>query len=491
MFFKNILFNINKFLIIFLPFILIFRNFAANITSIYLGIFFLLYSIKKKNFSYYKNFIFFYLLIVFFYLIINSFFSFNPKISIIPSIGYARIILLIVSLSFFFKEFHYVKKYLFYSFIVCLIIFFIDSLVQLSIGKNLLGMIVSADRISSFFGRKLIMGSFFVRLLPLILAISFLLKISHRNFINLFIIIFSGILVLLSGERTALVYYLFTIFFYFYFNFNKNFFFYLIILLISFSIFISALNPKIIQRLFIHTYKQLSESNKFNYLSYRHSLHIETAYKMFLSNKFMGHGLNSFRFLCSDKKFSVEEKIRDEHAVKANIDGKFLIEKDNIKDKFGNSNYHLIIVDKDNFRHKIGIISEVIFKHEAQFFYLFLKTGDSVIKGQNIFTYFEIANGCNTHPHNIYLEFLSELGLIGFLLFSIIFIYSFFYLLKFIFTHYSKGLYDYEKSLALCLSSIFISMFPFFPSGSYFNSWVMVISYLPIGLYLSILKKND
>jgi hypothetical protein len=81
--------------------------------------------------------------------------------------------------------------------------------------------------------------------------------------------------------------------------------------------------------------------------------------------------------------------------------------------------------------------------------------------------------------------------MIGFVFFLLIFLYTFFHLFKFIFRHYTKKIYDYEKSLVLCLASIFISMFPLLPSGSYFNSWLMVISYLPIGLYLSILKKND
>jgi len=488
MFLGNIFFSVNKFLIIFLPFILIFRNSAANIVSVYMGVSFLLYCLIKNNFSYYKNFIFFYFAIILLYLIINSFFSFNPAISIIPSIGYARIVLFIISLSFFFSEYNYIKKYLFFSFIACILLFFIDSLVQLLSGSNLLGMSGAESRMSSFFGRKLIMGSFVVRLLPLILAISFLLRIPHRNFVNLFITIISGILVLLSGERTSFLYYIFIILVYFYFNFNKKYFIYLIVLLFSFSVFTTAFNKKIIDRLFSHTLSQLTENNKFNYLSYRHTLHIETAYKMFLENKLLGHGLNSFRFLCSDKKYSVEDEIRNKNTFKSNLDGKFLIEKEKTAIE---TRYNLYIIDKDNFKQRIFDVHELVFMGQAQYFYLFVKDGDAVTKDQKIFSYFEIGNGCNTHPHNIYLEFLSELGLIGFAFFFLIFLYTSFHLLKFIFRHYTKKIYDYEKSLVLCLASIFISMFPLLPSGSYFNSWLMFISYLPIGLYLSILKKND
>jgi hypothetical protein len=35
---------------------------------------------------------------------------------------------------------------------------------------------------------------------------------------------------------------------------------------------------------------------------------------------------------------------------------------------------------------------------------------------------------------------------------------------------------------------VFQSMFPFITSGSYFNNWLLIINYLPIGFYLSLLK---
>jgi hypothetical protein len=38
--------------------------------------------------------------------------------------------------------------------------------------------------------------------------------------------------------------------------------------------------------------------------------------------------------------------------------------------------------------------------------------------------------------------------------------------------------------------TIFLAMFPFFPSGSYFNNWMLIISYLPIGIYLGLYKKS-
>lgn len=40
------------------------------------------------------------------------------------------------------------------------------------------------------------------------------------------------------------------------------------------------------------------------------------------------------------------------------------------------------------------------------------------------------------------------------------------------------------------LIGISITMFPLFPSGSYFNNWILIITYFPVGLYLSLNRKN-
>ena len=104
----------------------------------------------------------------------------------------------------------------------------------------------------------------------------------------------------------------------------------------------------------------------------------------------------------------------------------------------------------------------------------------------------EFKNGCNTHPHNIYLEFLSELGFVGFAIYAFIFFYVFFLLLKFLIYFFrKKTIHNNYIASGFMLLSIFTSMFPFVPSGSYFNNWLLIISYLPIGFYLSLLKNKN
>ena len=47
-----------------------------------------------------------------------------------------------------------------------------------------------------------------------------------------------------------------------------------------------------------------------------------------------------------------------------------------------------------------------------------------------------------------------------------------------------------DKAKFLILSGIFISLIPIFPSGNYFTNWLLIITYFPIGIYLSLLKSR-
>jgi hypothetical protein len=69
-------------------------------------------------------------------------------------------------------------------------------------------------RISSFFGEELIMGSFVSRTLPFVLGILFYLNIKNKEFLGLILLLISGILVFISGERLSLAYYIITAFFF-------------------------------------------------------------------------------------------------------------------------------------------------------------------------------------------------------------------------------------------------------------------------------------
>ena len=92
---------------------------------------------------------------------------------------------------------------------------------------------------------------------------------------------------------------------------------------------------------------------------------------------------------------------------------------------------------------------------------------------------------CETHPHNTYIELLSEAGIFAFLVVAGLFILICYLSIK----HFvlklirdKKGTFnDFEVCL---LSAVIISLWPFSPSGSFFNNWMSIVYYFPVGLLL-------
>ena len=99
-------------------------------------------------------------------------------------------------------------------------------------------------------------------------------------------------------------------------------------------------------------------------------------------------------------------------------------------------------------------------------------------------------HACTTHPHKFYAQMLAETGERGF------FIHIFFYF--YIFLIFLKNFYfqiKYKKQfisdIGLCLlGSLFINLFPILPSGNFFNNWLSIIMYYPIGFLIYIVKNE-
>lgn len=98
---------------------------------------------------------------------------------------------------------------------------------------------------------------------------------------------------------------------------------------------------------------------------------------------------------------------------------------------------------------------------------------------------------CSTHPHNTYIQLFVELGIIGLIFISFLFS-CFLYLL---FKHFIQSLRnrplfnDYEICL---MSSVLIFLWPLAPTGNFFNNWLNVINFYPIGiLFWSLYSKKN
>ena len=107
----------------------------------------------------------------------------------------------------------------------------IDALIQYFFGINILGYKLrgfedeeTLTYVTSFFNEEKKLGSYLVRFLPLILGLLFLNKSKYSSIIEFSFLIFVGVIVYLSSERTAL--FLLFIFYIFYFLIsNKKLYF--------------------------------------------------------------------------------------------------------------------------------------------------------------------------------------------------------------------------------------------------------------------------
>lgn len=98
--------------------------------------------------------------------------------------------------------------------------------------------------------------------------------------------------------------------------------------------------------------------------------------------------------------------------------------------------------------------------------------------------------GCATHPHNILMHFLSELGLIGTFFYLFSFLYFGIKILRIFFDRFIKQKNNKKSQFEIILIiSIFVTLSPFSPSGSFFNNWLSITNFLPIAFYVHF-KKN-
>ena len=107
-----------------------------------------------------------------------------------------------------------------------------------------------------------------------------------------------------------------------------------------------------------------------------------------------------------------------------------------------------------------------------------------VITTQNMYTKKNDNYVLNTHPHQIYIEFLSEHGLVGTIILLSIFFYLIFKNLKIIIIS--------RNSIQLgCFTYLIINFLPILPSGSFFNDFSSTLFWINLSIMYACNKKTN
>lgn len=300
-------------LIYFLPFLIVTGPFLPDLIVSITSVFFLIYIFYKKEFLFLYN-IYFLLLISFnFHLIISSFFSDNIYFSLKTSIPYLRHTFFVFLVIYLIKKKYFSFKIFYYIFFITIVLVIFDGFFQYVLSYNILGFpISSSNRLSSFLNDEYILGSYLIRMLPIFLGILLLQQNINFNLklilVNFFISTI-GVLILLSGERSAL--FLFFVFcFILLILYKINFKFKIVSFIIIFIPIILILQNNLLikDRMILQTFNTMtSELNLSKIVNSQYRYHFKSGIEMFMDSKIFGQGPKMYRNKCIEEKYFVNK----------------------------------------------------------------------------------------------------------------------------------------------------------------------------------------
>ena len=426
----NNIYRLNYFIIILIPLLLITGPFLSDLSLVILDLTFLYFFILRKNeigIEYNKNLIILFLG-YYFYSIILSLFSENLFISLKSSLFYFRFGLFVLAINYFLNF----KKDLIDKFtkILIILILFVcfDALFQFVIGFNLFGFeLTTNDKLNGLFGDEPLLGSYLFRLLPLAVA-CLIYKFGDKKFryYNTMFIFLVFTVIFLSGSRASL--------------------FLSILFIILFFLFVRSYQKQILILgiIFLISFTIIAKFNeKFAYKSY---FNIVDPIKRILTTKQGNFEIESGKDLnLANTNFTIFTSIHESHFITA-----YKIFKENKIFGVGNKMFRVLCSKEE---YKVNEFS------------------------------------CSTHPHNYYLQILSENGIIGFLIISVLFIICLYNLIKELYLRYFHKSKKINDPCIIILIGLFINLWPIVPTGNIFNNWLSILIYFPLGFYY-FFKKN-
>ena len=309
--------KIYYFLILSLIPFLIWGPFFPDLIVSLSSLIFLYYVIKNKEFRFFKNkpLIIFFIFCI--YCIFCSLLSQNILFSLKGSLFYFRIGIFACLIWYIIDKNKIFLKYFYHTLSICFLVLIFDSFFQYIFQNNIIGLPIIGNRISSFFGDELIMGSYLSRLLPLFCALHLIKeKKKYDNYFIFSIFLLSGLVIFLSGERVAFFFYILTITAMLVLIKRYQKIIILLIFLISICLgIIIANNPWIKERMidqFIVILPLEGKAKKY-VISQQHDTLFKTAFNMFKDKPIFGHGPRMYRILSLDKKYFIDESSPQMH----------------------------------------------------------------------------------------------------------------------------------------------------------------------------------
>ena len=316
--------SIVSFLFYLIPIFLITGPFLPDLTLSIIALSFIIYTFYKKDYNNYdsyfaKVFLFFSAYILFF-----SLFSENIKLSLESSLFYIRFGIFSLAILYVLKKNKYLIKNMKNILIFIFFILFFDTLYQLNFEKNIIGFeYINSEnfRLTSFFGKDEVLGSYVARIYPFVISLIFLDCYKEKKNINKKLIILFSIIslttVFLSGERTSFVLILLSFFIIGFSSLKLRKIFIGVIILFSIAmIFLVTSNERIKDRMITTPIKLLgmdSDSKRLVLFSKTYEGHYKIAYNMFKQKPLFGHGTKIFRNFCQKKENFVADEACTTH----------------------------------------------------------------------------------------------------------------------------------------------------------------------------------
>tara|TARA_Y100001970_G_C14233713_1_gene860444 strand:+ start:1 stop:1377 length:1377 start_codon:yes stop_codon:yes gene_type:complete len=446
-------FEENYFLILLsiIPISILIGSSVSLINIILISISSILFLINKKYLFVLKNKVSIFLFIIFIYLLFNSIISINPETGLSRNIGFLRFILFFFTVNYIFFNIKKINIIFFFWLLVFFVVLF-DCFYEIFLGQNILGYSVSQGslpqgRVVSFFKDELVVVSFLNGFFFLIIGFLFSnknIKKSQSNILIILILLLFVIFIIFSGERSNSIKAFIGLFIFFILNHNiktKNKILGAFFIILVFTVLFNQ--SKWIKYRYGHDllFKILDSEKRTEFVKNNIYFNLyKSGFEVFSNNPFFGVGNKNYRNVSCE--------------LGQILDRIYVLD---------------LIKEKQKDPQKIKIIKEE---------YKYLKDKSEDLKNLN-YGYI-----CNMHPHQIYIEFLAEHGLFGFILLLSILFYLIFKNLKIILM--SKNMLQIGA-----FSYLLINFIPLLPSGSFFSDFNSTLFWLNFSILYASNKKTN